>query len=35
VAHLRPRSKIIGAVARIRSALAFATHEFFRNAGFV
>ena len=35
VAHLRPRSKIIGAVARIRSALAFATHQFFRNAGFV
>ena len=28
-AHLRPRTNIIGAVARIRSQLSFATHEFF------
>merc|ERR1740117_166176 len=34
IAHLRPRSNLIGAVARIRSALAFATHEFFRTKGF-
>eukprot|EP00928_Gymnodinium_smaydae_P047699 TRINITY_DN3184_c1_g1_i1.p1 TRINITY_DN3184_c1_g1~~TRINITY_DN3184_c1_g1_i1.p1 ORF type:complete len:691 (+),score=189.47 TRINITY_DN3184_c1_g1_i1:81-2153(+) len=34
IAHLRPRSNIIAAVARVRSALAFATHEFFRTRGF-
>lgn len=34
IAHLRPRSNIIASVARIRSALAFATHEFFRSKGF-
>eukprot|EP00927_Polykrikos_kofoidii_P066374 TRINITY_DN6198_c0_g2_i1.p1 TRINITY_DN6198_c0_g2~~TRINITY_DN6198_c0_g2_i1.p1 ORF type:complete len:683 (+),score=132.60 TRINITY_DN6198_c0_g2_i1:62-2110(+) len=34
IAHLRPRSNIIGAVARVRSALAFATHSFFRSKGF-
>jgi asparaginyl-tRNA synthetase len=35
VLHLRPRTNIIGCVARVRSALAFATHEFFRNNGFL
>jgi len=35
IAHLRPRSQFIGAVARIRSALAVATHEFFRSRGFL
>eukprot|EP00873_Tetraselmis_striata_P002684 jgi/Tetstr1/422948/TSEL_013727.t1 len=34
IAHLRPRSNTIGAVARVRSALAFATHEFFTGNGF-
>lgn len=34
-AHLRPRTKLIGAVMRVRSALAYATHEFFRRRGFV
>ena len=34
IAHLRPRTNTIGAVTRVRSALAFATHQFFRDAGF-
>lgn len=34
-AHLRPRSNLIGAVARVRSALAYATHEFFRRKNFL
>ncbi|KAL3140446.1 hypothetical protein ABBQ38_004705 [Trebouxia sp. C0009 RCD-2024] len=34
IAHLRPRSNTLGAVTRVRSALAFATHQFFREAGF-
>lgn len=34
LAHLRPRTNTIGAVARVRSALAYATHEFFQGAGF-
>jgi aspartyl/asparaginyl-tRNA synthetase len=34
-AHLRPRTNTIGAVARIRSALAFATHRFFQERGFL
>lgn len=33
-AHLRPRTNTIGAVARIRNALAFATHKFFNDNGF-
>ena len=28
--HLRPRTNTIGAVARIRNALAYATHKFFQ-----
>jgi len=35
VAHLRPRSNTIGAVARIRSSLSVATHIFFHQLGFV
>lgn len=35
IGHLRPRTNTIGAVARVRSALAFATHEFFQNKGFI
>lgn len=34
IAHLRPRTNTIGAVSRVRSALAFATHAFFRENGF-
>lgn len=35
IGHLRPRTNTIGAVARVRSALAFATHEFFQSKGFL
>jgi asparaginyl-tRNA synthetase len=34
VAHLRPRTNTIAAVARVRNALAFATHKFFHDKGF-
>ncbi|KAG1674615.1 hypothetical protein FOA52_001864 [Chlamydomonas sp. UWO 241] len=33
--HLRPRTNTISAVARIRNALAFATHKFFQENGFL
>lgn len=33
--HLRPRTNTIGAIARIRNALAMATHNFFQGNGFV
>lgn len=32
--HLRPRTNTLGAVSRVRNALAFATHEFFQGRGF-
>jgi len=35
VAHLRPRSNLIGAVSRVRNACAFATHSFFNQKGFL
>lgn len=35
IAHLRPRTNTLGAVARIRNALSFATHKFFQERGFV
>ncbi len=35
IAHLRPRTNTIGAVARVRNALAFATHKFFQEKGFI
>lgn len=35
IAHLRARSNLISAVARVRSALAFATHQFFKDNGFL
>lgn len=35
IAHLRPRTNTIGAVARLRNALAFATHCFFQQNGFL
>ncbi len=34
IAHLRPRTNTFGAVLRVRSALAFAIHKFFRERGF-
>lgn len=35
IAHLRPRTNTLGAVARLRSALAYATHKFFQERGFL
>jgi len=35
IAHLRPRTNTIGAVARIRNALSFATHRFFQERDFL
>jgi asparaginyl-tRNA synthetase len=35
IAHLRPRTNTIGAVARLRNALAFATHKFFQERSFL
>jgi tRNA synthetases class II (D, K and N) len=35
IAHLRPRTNVIGAVMRVRSALAQATHAFFSQHGFL
>jgi asparaginyl-tRNA synthetase len=35
VAHMRPRTNTFGAVFRVRSALSFAVHSFFRERGFV
>uniref|UniRef100_A0A2P2LT60 Uncharacterized protein MANES_01G080800 n=1 Tax=Rhizophora mucronata TaxID=61149 RepID=A0A2P2LT60_RHIMU len=34
-AHLRPRTNTFGAVARVRNALAYSTHKFFQENGFV
>ena len=34
VAHLRGRTNTFGAIVRLRDALAFATHSFFRERGF-
>jgi asparaginyl-tRNA synthetase len=33
--HMRPRTNTLAAVARVRSALAFATHDFFNKHGFL
>lgn len=35
IAHLRPRTNTLGAVTRLRNALAFATHLFFQEKGFL
>src|SRR4029077_16616947 len=35
IAHLRPRSNLFGCVFRVRSRLAFATHQLFQHRGFV
>ncbi|GHV77636.1 asparagine--tRNA ligase [Spirochaetia bacterium] len=34
IAHLRPRTNTFGAVARVRSRLGFAVHQFFQERGF-
>jgi asparaginyl-tRNA synthetase len=34
IAHLRPRTNSIGAVARLRSSLSYAIHQFFQSRGF-
>lgn len=34
-AHLRPRSKVFSSALRIRHAMAYATHKFFNDRGFV
>jgi asparaginyl-tRNA synthetase len=34
ISHLRPRTNTIGAVMRVRNALAFAVHSFFQERGF-
>lgn len=35
IAHLRPRTNTFGAVFRVRNVLAFATHRFFQDKGFL
>ena len=35
IAHMRPRTNVIGAVMRVRNALAFATHKFFQERDFM
>lgn len=35
ISHLRPRTNALGAVARVRSRLSYAVHEFFHQQGFV
>lgn len=35
IAHLRPRTNTFGAVARVRNGLAYATHKFFQERGFL
>lgn len=35
IAHLRPRTNTLGAITRLRNALAFATHSYFQSNGFL
>lgn len=35
IAHLRPRTNTMGAVARVRNTLAYSTHLFFQERGFL
>lgn len=35
IAHLRPRTNTLGAVTRVRNALAFATHQYYQQNGFL
>lgn len=34
IAHLRPRTNTLGAIARVRNQLSFAIHQFFQDRGF-
>jgi asparaginyl-tRNA synthetase len=34
IAHLRPRTNLVGGVMRVRSALGYAIHKFFQDRGF-
>jgi asparaginyl-tRNA synthetase len=35
ITHMRPRTGVMGAVMRIRNSLAYATHNFFQQSGFM
>ena len=35
ITHMRPRTGVVGAVMRVRNALAYATHTFFQKSGFM
>jgi asparaginyl-tRNA synthetase len=35
IAHLRPRTNTLGAITRVRNALAFATHRYFQEKNFL
>jgi len=35
IAHLRPRTQVFAAMTRIKNNLAYATHQFFQNNGFL
>lgn len=35
IAHLRPRTNTLGALARVRNQMAFAVHRFFQERGFI
>jgi asparaginyl-tRNA synthetase len=35
IAHLRPRTQVMGSIARIKNNLAYSTHLFFQNNGFL
>jgi asparaginyl-tRNA synthetase len=35
ISHLRPRTNMFGAVARVRNTLSFAVHQYFQENGFV
>jgi len=35
ISHLRPRTNALGAVARVRSRLSYAVHQFFQERGFI
>jgi asparaginyl-tRNA synthetase len=35
IAHLRPRTNLFGAMTRVRNNLAYATHQFFQQRGFL
>lgn len=35
IAHLRPRTQVISAITRVKNNLAYATHQFYQNNGFI